>query len=151
MSERKPFTLRERRRMSQDFGHRPVNNWGSGDLPAPWCSGDVVRLVGEPHERLYGQQGPFFVVTYATSVDEGDAWYFRVHDGAGGRCDRLHVASADRSNFEEDIDWMECFKLVETSDPEGLTRREEMLAAGWSYTSPAVCEACGQRLPEDTV
>lgn len=145
---RKPFTLRERRKWSQDYGYRHRNNWGSGDLPAPFCAGDVVRLVGEPNERLRGQTGPFFVVTYGPSIDEGDAWYFRVYDGNGlSGSDRLHVASADRCTWDEDVDWMACFELVETIDPEGLALRQRMLADGWSYTPPLSCPECGQDLP----
>ena len=45
--KRKPFTKRERDRMTQNgIGYRPKNGWGSGDLPAPFAEGDVVRLVG---------------------------------------------------------------------------------------------------------
>ena len=69
MGERKPFTLKERKRWSQDFGQRARNNWGAGDLPAPFCAGDIVELVGTVpddeggYNRLRGQTGPFFVVT----------------------------------------------------------------------------------------
>ena len=53
------------------IGYRPKNGWGSGDLPAPFAEGDVVRLVGGRHERLDDMTGPFFVVVCATSIDEG--------------------------------------------------------------------------------
>lgn len=147
---RKPFTLRQRRRMCQSFGNRPRNNWGcdwEGGLPAPWCEGDIVRLrspmpdEGDGHPRLRGIRGPLCVVTYATSIGEGDEWYFRVEDGVYEGCsDRLHV-------IPPKTDWMSWFELVETPDPEGLALRGRMLAEGWSYTPPPTCEACGQRLP----
>ena len=149
MAERKPFTLRERRRWTQGFGHRPVNNWGDGDLPAPWCPGDVVVLV-EPlpddddgYNRLRGQVGPHFVVTCGFSIDEGDEWYFRVYDGNGEfGSDRMHVAY----DWPEPVEYMRCFRLVETPDPEGLALRERMIADGWSWTAHPRCEACGQEI-----
>ncbi len=131
--------------MAQDFDYRPTNNWGEGALPAPWCQGDVVKLVGESVDRLRGMTGPYFVVTYACSIGEGDDWYFRVedHNGYTGS-DRLHVFNGG----VDATDWMRPFDLVETRDPEGLAKREQMLADGWSYTPPPTCEACGQRLPK---
>lgn len=153
MGDRKPFTLRERRRWSQDFGHRPVNGWGAGDLPGPWCPGDVVALVepfpddGGGYNRLRGQAGPYFVVTCGFSIDEGDAWYFRVYDGNGqGGSDRMHVAYAGRCDWTEPVDYMSHFRLVETPDPEGLALRERMLADGWAWTPHPRCEACGQEI-----
>jgi hypothetical protein len=147
VSARKPFTLKQRRRIAQDFDYRPVNNWGSGDLPAPWCQGDVVRLPEIKHnERMEWLTGEFFVVAYVCSIDEGDAWYCRLGDG-DWVSDRLHIAYADRASetWEKDIDWMAGVELVETRDPEGLALREQMLADGWSYTPPAVCPTCGHR------
>lgn len=147
---RKPFTLRERRAFSQDFGHRPRSAWGGGDLPAPFCAGDVVELVGEMsdesdgHPRLRGMTGPFFVVSYACSIGEDDEWYFRVDDGDTGS-DRLHVIPT------MDIDWMAPFRLVETVDPDGLAERERLLAAGWSYTPPELCPTCGHETTRGAV
>lgn len=140
---RKPFTLRERKRWTQDFGWRPLNNWNDGELPAPFCGGDVVRLVGEPHERLRGMVGPYFVVTYATSIDEGDGWYFRVYDGSDMDVgsDRLHVVSAERSEWDTSVDWMSCFELVETTDPDGLALRQQMIDVGWSLRT-VPCHFC---------
>lgn len=145
---RKPFTQRERKKWSQDYGHRYVNNWGSGDLPAPFCAGDIVELI-EPmpddddgDNRLRGQKGPLFVVTYGPSVGEGDDWYFRVRDGSReGGSDRLHVFEGGAG-----INYMAPFRLVETVDPEGLAERERLLAAGWSYTPPEECPTCGQEV-----
>ena len=153
MSDQKPFTKRQRRSMTQNgIGWRPKNAWGGGDLPAPWAEGDVVRLVGERHERLDDMVGPLFVVVYATSIDEGDGWYFRVSDepGAHGRCSgRLHVAFADRADhgWDGDVDWMSCFELVDTADPEGLSERERLLAEGWTFTADSLCPSCGRRIP----
>lgn len=145
-----PFTMKQRRLWSQGFGSRARNGWGAGDLPAPYCAGDIVRLTIDPadNDRLRGQTGPLFVVTYGPSIDEGDAWYFRVYDGNGYGSDRLHVAYAERSTWDEDIDWMAGFELVDTADPEGLAERERMLAEGWTFTVPHRCPACGTRLPE---
>ena len=155
MSRQKPFTKRERQRMCDNrFGWRPRNDWGGGDLPAPFAEGDVVKLVGARPDRLKGwgvgdHCGPYFVVCYATSIDKGDAWYFRVWDGAhDSRSDRLHVAWADRcEGFAEDVDWMSCFELVETADPDGLHERSKLLAEGWSYESVGKCPSCGHPLP----
>lgn len=141
--------IEERRKACQTFGNRPRNNWGEGGLPAPWCEGDVVRQVaplsadrlestGEPYDRLRGQTGPLFVVIYATSIGEGDEWYFRLWDGSRPGCsDRMHV-------IPPDTDWMSSFELVETVDPQGMAEREQMLADGWSYTPPPICPTCGQ-------
>ena len=135
MSPRLPFNKRTRHRWTQNgYGHRPVNNWGDGDLPAPWAEGDIVELVDESLAggRLRGQVGPMFVVSYATSVDEGDAWYFRVYDGAGDRgSDRLHVATPASTYLV--CDYMAGFRLVDTADPEGLATRQRMLADGWHF------------------
>lgn len=148
MSARKPFTLRDRKGMCQDFGHRPLNGWGAGTLPAPWCSGDVVELVDTPQrdhdgdDRLRGQTGPFFVVSYACSIDEGDGWYFRVYDGNGDHgSDRMHVVYAERSDWDTTVDWMAPFRLVETPDPDGLAERQRLLADGWSVEE-VPCPAC---------
>lgn len=152
MGKRKPFTLVERRRWSQDFGYRYVNNWGGGDLPAPFAAGDVVRLVRPfprdegGYDRLRGQEGPFFVVTYGPSIDEGDAWYFRVSDGEHRGSDRLHVSYPDRSTWSEAINYMESFDLVETIDSEGLALRDQMIRDGWTMPdSIRPCPACGGR------
>ena len=154
--KRKPFTKRERDRMTQNvgIGYRPKNGWGSGDLPAPFAEGDVVRLVGGRHERLDDMTGPFFVVVYATSIDEGDAWYFRVSDDPDpdGRCSgRLHVAFADRAGqgWDGDVDWMSCFELVETADPDGLLERSKLLVEGWSFTPDPICPHCKRPIPAE--
>ena len=143
-------TKRQRRRLGRaaTFGSRPVNNWGEGDLPAPFAEGDLLWLP-EPYEvgrmRGMGQPG-WYVVTYATSIDEGDAWYFRVTNDPDNGSDRMHVVYADRSDFDEDHDWMAPFLLVETTDPEGMFERERLLADGWTFTSPPRCDSCGQRV-----
>ena len=155
-TRRKPFTKRERHRWTQNgLGYRPTNNWGEGDLPAPWAEGDVVELIdpvpdeGDGYPRLRGLTGPFFVVVYATSIDEGDGWYFRVRDGGDGySSDRLHVVCAERSEWDTSVDWMAPFRLVDPADPEGLALREQMIADGWTYTAPRRCESCGHRIYE---
>lgn len=147
--QRKPFTKRERTRMTTcGFGHRPVNDWGGGDLPAPFAEGDVLHLDAVPeYSRLHGMGPGYFVVTYATSIDEGDAWYFRVSDGnefTGS--DRMHVAFPDRCapGSWEPVNWMAPFDLVESADPEGLARRERMIADGWAFTDHwQTCPTCG--------
>lgn len=159
---RLPFTKRMRSRWSQNrLGHRPVNNWGDGDLPAPWAEGDIVRLTEEGYKRTraYGESdrlrgmGPgHFVVVYACSIDDGDAWYFRVFDGDdpdGPSSDRLHVAFAARcsNHWTEDCDWMREFELVDTADPDGLALRESMLAEGWTLDLEQMCPTCGQHAP----
>lgn len=155
MSARKPFTKRERHRATQNgLGHRPVNNWGDGDLPAPWAQGDVVYLASpvneEQRKRLNGQTCGYFVITYATSIDEGDAWYFRVWDGKSGRgSDRMHVAFTERCAWDTPVDFMHGFQLVETADPEGLALRERMIADGWQFSDRwDVCPTCGHITPK---
>lgn len=130
-------TKRERRRLSRQYGygHRPVNDWGDGDLPAPYAEGDLLHLPERYDDRAMRGMGEpgFYVVACAFSIDEGDAWYFRVaRDARKGSSDRLHVAYASRSSFETDIDRMAPFNLVDTADPDGLEERERMLAAGWT-------------------
>ena len=133
------------------FGSRPVNNWGEGDLPAPFAEGDLLWLP-EPYEvdRLRGMGQPgWYVVTYATSIDEGDAWYFRVTNDPKKSSDRMHVIYAERADVGSDVDhdWMARFVLVETTDPDGLAERERLLAEGWSYEPPPRCPTCNQRTP----
>lgn len=160
MTPTKPFTKRERQRLVQyKVGHRMTNAWGSGDLPAPFAEGDVVLLTAEAlsaapiefRERMSGYGDPYdvepghYVVTYGPSVDEGDGWYFRVENGTDrGRSGRLHVAYDGRvaGGWIDPLpDFMAPFELVETADPEGLAKRERMLAAGWSLVEQD-CHAC---------
>jgi hypothetical protein len=87
-------------------------------------------------DRLDGFDPGFYVVSTAFSIDEGDAWYFRVSDGVRGS-DRLHVVYRDRTTqtgwaFDGDIDFMLPFRLVDTADPDGLAVRARMLAEGWT-------------------
>ena len=160
MNERLP-TKRTRRALSQDYGYRPRNNWGSGDLPAPWCPGDIVRLVrpgdDEWRDRMRGvpvNPGGLYLVSCAFSIDEGDAWYFRVSTPTA-TSDRLHVAGEGRFNRQGfsagtvSLDYMAPFGLVDTPDPDGLELRRRLLADGWSYTPPplCVCPSCGHTHP----
>lgn len=152
MGKRLPFTKAERRAICQDFGLRPVNDWGSGDLPAPFAQGDLVELVDTTADLGRLREVPvrrLYVVAYACSIDEGDAWYFRVGcyvDGEdwGRVSDRLHVAYPERSTWEEPVDWMAPFRLVETVDPAGLELREKLLRDGWSFEAQwSKCPTCG--------
>lgn len=162
MAPRLPFNKRDRHRSTQSrLGYRPVNGWGDGDLPAPWAEGDIVDVpptavcvngLGGDEESLprWWVTGPC-VIAYACSIDEGDAWYFRLCNGKPGptkrqmlahgpewECsDRLHVAFARRvGSFPGGVDWMAGCTLIDTADPDGLARRERMLADGWSYPPP---------------
>ena len=156
MAPRLPFNKRDRQRFTQSrLGYRPTNDWGSGELPAPWAEGDIVQLTepypvdpdcaGHRHPHRLNDMGApgFYVITYATSIDEGDAWYFRVTDGEGHGSDRLHVAAAARSEFPEDVDYMAPFTLIDTADPDGLAERERLLAEGWRGPDRRYCPACG--------
>jgi hypothetical protein len=150
MAKRLPFNKRERHRATQHgLGYRPTNNWGDGDLPAPWAEGDILLLPdGFTNDRLRGMGPGYFVVAYATSIDEGDAWYFRVWDCKNdARSDRLHVAYSERcsaAQWPDDLNWMASFELVDTADPEGLAERGRLLAAGWALTDAwEVCPVCG--------
>ena len=149
MGVTKPYTKRERQRLARGnhhFGHRPLCDWGAGDLPAPFAVGDVLHL-GEPStldrltERGMGEPG-WYVVCDAWSIDEGDAWYFRVTtDRSPDRSDRLHWACAERSTWPEDVNYLDGFELVDTADPNGAALRERMLADGWTFTpEPTVAQ-----------
>lgn len=162
MSHRKPFTKRQRKRIPQHgFGHRPTNNWGEGDLPAPFAAGDVVRQVAEVADgRLRGVRPVeigdgerYFLVVTVFSVDEGDGWYFRVFGDHPDDCssDRLHVFYSDRGKQPGDTDYMAAFELVDTADPEGLALRQQMLADGWTHQRDPVCPTCGHHLPPSSV
>jgi hypothetical protein len=152
-----PFTREERARRCQfGFGQRPTNGWGSGDLPAPWAEGDLVRLVGEVgDDRLRCIEGRWFagaqyyVVDSAFSVDEGDGWYFRVSGNSpdARSSDRLHVFYEERAEYSEDVNYMAAFELAETADPEGLLRRQQLLLNGWTYTRSPECPHCGRTMP----
>lgn len=138
-----------------EYGHRPVNNWGDGDLPAPYAIGDQVEFRNPPPPGGYDRlddigDGPFVVVT-AFSIDEGDAWYFRVGNTATGDISgRLHVANAERSTIDEDWDWMAPLRLTKTVDPDGLALREQMLT-DWTFTSPYnICPTCGNVTRKET-
>lgn len=140
---RLPYTRRQRHRWAQTgLGYRPTSGWSSGDLPAPWAEGDVVQapdgFADDPRSR--GLSG-LLTVSYATSIGDGDEWFFRVTDG-DTVSDRLHVGFKDRADgWDEDVDRMAGCVLVDTADPDGLARREAMLADGW--TPPPRCPHCG--------
>jgi len=142
MSDR-TFTKRLRHDLTQNgSGHRPTNNWGEGTLPAPWAEGDIVRVDAgaKALERMNGMGPGVYVISYATSIHEGDAWYFRVTDGGRGS-DRLHVWTD--AWVEEPEDWMAGVTLVETDDPDGLAKRVRMLNEGWHVvTTDEVCRWC---------
>lgn len=138
------------------YGYRPTNNWGQGSLPAPWAEGDIVQLsYREEHShlasRLHGmhlyETPGFFVVSYATSIDEGDAWYFRVRtytkNGISDSSDRLHVIGTASFNRPTPTDWMAQFTLIKSSDPDGLALRNQMLK-DWVFERTAVCFYCNQ-------
>lgn len=134
-------------------GYRPTNAWNAGDLPAPWAEGDRVTMVnGSAVNRLRGIDEGTLYICYATSVGDGDEWYFRVTDG-DLTSDRLHVAPVARrtGNWGDvgDVDYMAAFRLVGTADPAGLELRERILAAGWRPPHRPVCPTCGIRLPEE--
>lgn len=162
------ITKRDRSRLAggkRDYGRRPVNDWGSGDLPAPFAIGDLVHLLGGDTSRFreVPTDRPVYVVTNAYSIDQGDAWYFRVgcvvtEDRPDGiyewdvHSDRHHVAYAARSSWDEDVDWMACFELVDTADPDGLAEREALLAAGWSFEERwQTCPTCGHKTTRPAV
>lgn len=133
-----PFTKKDRQAISQHrpWRHRPVNHWGIGDLPAPWCAGDIVEVPDDAPGLDRIPDGPgLYVISTAFSIDEGDAWYFRVGrfdaDGEYVGSARLHVVCAERSTWDEDCDYLAGVRLVHTDDPAGLAKREQLIAAGW--------------------
>ena len=138
--------------MSARVGYRSVNNWGSGDLPAPYALGDVIDVPAgaKALERMNGMPPGRYKIVYGPSIDEGDAWYFRLAKTLRGHrqsSDRLHVAFADRCDpyyWQTDVDWLEGCTLVSTADPKGLALRERMIADGWKPIERHHCPSCGQ-------
>lgn len=130
-----------------EFGHRPVNNWGSGNLPAPYAEGDTLWLPlwHENSERLEGLGHGKFTVTTVLSVDEGDAWYCRVDNEEGVGSGRLHVSFPERCvTFPEKMNFMDVFDRLETADPDGLALREQMLTQDWKpLVGRGKCPHCG--------
>lgn len=149
----KGWTKRWRGRCTNTrFGYRAVNNWGDGDLPAPFAEGDIVRLDApyptdrdDGYNRLRGMGPGFFVVTYCCSIDEGDGWYARVWDGESDHgSDRLHIYYEERCANGPSMNYMEPFTLIDTADPDGLVVRERLIADGWKFADRwKVCPACG--------
>lgn len=140
---KKPFSLNQRKLLSRQsqFGYRSKNNWEDGDLPAPYAEGDLIFVPqGATNERMNWMGWGYFVVSGGFSIDEGDAWYFRISNDKEVS-DRLHVAFEDRCTWNYSVDWMSGrrnfnnqivkWQLIETSDPVGLVRRKHMLAQGW--------------------
>lgn len=143
-------TFRQRCVMTQSGRPwRPTNEWCAGDLPAPWAEADVVRLGEETNDRMPPDGPGLYVITYATSVDYGDAWYFRIERfrGSGEGSGRLHVANAARSSRswagDGGCDYMAPLTLVDTCDPHGLTLRNLMIEQGWTQPpGPDDCPRC---------
>ncbi len=143
------FTAAARRRIPQDgFGFRMTNDWNAGDLPAPFAAGDVIEVPpgAKALERMHGMGPGVYVVSYGPSIDEGDAWYFRL-SGGGSASGRLHVAYADRSSWDRDVDWLAGCVLLDTADPDGLAERRRLIAAGWTFTTDGPCPTCGHHRP----
>lgn len=140
------YNRKQRHALTQTgFRHRPMSNWGAGDLPAPWAEGDIVEVqTTAPLLRLSRRVRPGrWVVCYVTSVDEGDAWYVKLTDGHV-TSDRLHVIG-ERSEMGKTHgvqDSMAGVDLVETADPDGLKLRQQMLADGWGART-VECLTCG--------
>lgn len=147
MAERLPYTKAQRRKWADTrFGYRPACRWGMGDLPAPFAEGDIVRVPDGARalERLNGMQPGPLVVCSAFSIDEGDAWFFRVTDGIESS-DRLHIAYTDRVVSwpgNRPVNWLEGCELIDTADSAGLARRVLLLAHGWAPPVRDVCPTC---------
>lgn len=139
-------TSRRRGLQHERFGARPVNEWGSGDLPAPYAEGDLLLIPADCPGITDGRisTGPGLYVIYCVfSVDDGDAWYMRATRPENDRgSDRLHVAWADRSCWAEDCDYLAGAVLLDTADADGLAKRNRMLANGW-MPRRRPCPACG--------
>lgn len=140
-----------------EFGFRPLNCWGSGNLPAPWAVGDVLDIPpgAKALERMRGMSPGRYRIVCAFSIDEGDAWYFRVaalESSGPQRCsDRLHVISDRPERVSTEIssvggvNWLKGCRMVDkTVDPKGLALRQRMLRAGWSLTprDERTCPTC---------
>lgn len=140
-------------------GHRPRCAWGSGDLPSPYAEGDIIDVPADAKalERMESLDGPGrYKVIAAHSIDDGDAWYFRIakYMRKGPCSGRLHVAHAGRFDTHgwggvTEVDWLEGCTLVRTADPDGLAEREHMLADGWTFevADVRICPTCKRPLP----
>lgn len=139
--------------MTKPKPHRPVSSWGSGDLPAPFAITDIVDVPADAKalERMHGMGPGRYEIVTAYSIDEGDAWYFRLAPNrrdASPCSDRLHVIHAERCDnkwAKASIDWLEgC--TVTTRDSDGLAKREAMIAAGWEPPHRYYCPTCGHEI-----
>ena len=110
-------------------------------------------VYGRFHERLDDDDGAVLRGRVRDVDRRGDAWYFRVSDDPDpdGRCSsRLHVAFADRADqgWDGDVDWMSCFELVRTADPDGLLERSKLLVEdGRSLLTRSAHTASGRSPP----
>lgn len=123
-----------------EYGHRPVSNWGSGEIMSPYAEGDLV-YIGEdaiaftagriPHSWSHSPElcvpGVYVVVT-AFSISEGDDWYFRVipYGYPDEGSDRLHII---RGQCDYTGDW----ELILSADPEGIRPRSWIYAGSGEY------------------
>lgn len=130
-----------------------MSSWGSGDLPAPFAITDVVHIPegAKALERMHGMGPGRYEIVTAYSINEGDAWYFRVASNrrATSPCsDRLHVIYAERCDgtwAKSSINSLEGCTVI-TSDPDGLIQREAMIAAGWQPAPHTYCPTCGHEI-----
>lgn len=120
-----------RRNYQWGYGVRPLSNWGSGGIRAPWAEGDVVNIPASSPAFLDGRiphswsRNPdeckpgLYRVVSAFSIGEGSEWYFRVCPIIDGETmwdnssDRLHV-------FPDGCDYTAGWELIESADPDNL-------------------------------
>lgn len=110
---------------------RPLSNWGSGDVLAPWAEGDVVDIPADspaftdgriPHawseHPELSPPGRYKVVT-AFSIGEGDEWYFRVCPMQRNKV--LRDEYSDRIHMIPGVcNYTEGWTLVRSSDPDNV-------------------------------
>lgn len=121
-------------------GRRPRSGSSADEgIPAPYAEGDLLRVPPGAHilERIERLRPGVYQIVSAVSLDEGDVWYFRLHNDHRRRpTGELYVIHGGRASSYwkgTDFDALSGCELLETADPEGLAQREQMLADGWQF------------------
>jgi hypothetical protein len=118
------------------YGFCPTNDWGAGNVYAPYAEGDIVEIPPEciawhdrmPHSNskkpgLWKQTNLFRVIS-AFSISEKPEWYFRVAPIINGKTvwdehsDRLHLIPGL-------VEYTEGWKVIEAAERRPMHRLVE--------------------------